>query len=65
MEYVPLGDLERNVAAYSGKISEIGARDIKQILSGLKIIHAESFAHRDLKPQVISSITAVFQRFIC
>jgi serine/threonine protein kinase len=53
MEYVQLGDLERNVSAHSGKISEIEARDIaEQILSGLKIMHAESFAHRDLKPQV-------------
>jgi serine/threonine protein kinase len=53
MEYVPLGDLESNVAAHSGKISEIEARDItQQILLGLEIMHAESFAHRDLKPQV-------------
>jgi serine/threonine protein kinase len=53
MEYVPLGDLERNVVAHSGKIPEIEARDItEQILWGLEIMHAESFAHRDLKPQV-------------
>ena len=53
MEYVPLGDLERNVVAHSGKIPEIEARDItEQILLGLEIMHAESFAHRDLKPQV-------------
>jgi serine/threonine protein kinase len=53
MEYVPLGDLEKNVVARSGKISEMEARDItEQILLGLKIMHAESFAHRDLKPQV-------------
>ncbi|KIN08856.1 hypothetical protein OIDMADRAFT_188542, partial [Oidiodendron maius Zn] len=52
MEYVPLGDLEQNVKAHSGRIPEIEARDItEQILSGLKIMHAESFAHRDLKPQ--------------
>jgi serine/threonine protein kinase len=53
MEYVPLGDLEMNVASHSGTIPEIEARDItEQILSGLEIMHAESFAHRDLKPQV-------------
>jgi len=53
MEYMPLGDLENNVVAISGKIPENEARDItEQILLGLEIMHAESFAHRDLKPQV-------------
>lgn len=53
MEYVSLGDLEKNVIANSGKIPESEARSIaEQILSGLEIMHAESFAHRDLKPQV-------------
>ncbi|KAH9208047.1 kinase-like domain-containing protein [Leptodontidium sp. 2 PMI_412] len=52
MEYVSLGDLEKNVIANSGKIPESEARSIaEQILSGLEIMHAESFAHRDLKPQ--------------
>ncbi|KFY08758.1 hypothetical protein V492_05936 [Pseudogymnoascus sp. VKM F-4246] len=52
MEYVPLGDLESNVMANSGKLPEVEARDIaQQILSGLEIMHTESFAHRDLKPQ--------------
>lgn len=56
MEYFPLGDLENNVAAASsGTIPEIEARDItEQILLGLEIMHAESFAHRDLKPQVMT-----------
>lgn len=59
MEYVPLGDLEKNVVAQTGKISEIEARDIvEQILSGLKIMHEEDFAHRDLKPQVRSRYNA-------
>lgn len=57
MEYFPLGDLETNVVALSGKIPENEARDIaEQILYGLEIMHAESFAHRDLKPQVGSKL---------
>jgi serine/threonine protein kinase len=53
MEYLHLGDLEKNIAAHSGKIPENEAQDIaEQILSGLEIMHGESFAHRDLKPQV-------------
>ena len=53
MEYVHLGDLHKNVVTNSGKIPENEARDIaEQILLGLEIMHAESFAHRDLKPQV-------------
>ncbi|KFZ25320.1 hypothetical protein V502_00199, partial [Pseudogymnoascus sp. VKM F-4520 (FW-2644)] len=52
MEYVPLGDLETNIAAHSGKIPEVEALDItRQILLGLEIMHAECYAHRDLKPQ--------------
>ena len=58
MEYVRLRDLHKNVAANSGKIPEHEARDIaEQILLGLEIIHTESFAHRDLKPQVFLSNT--------
>jgi len=58
MEYVHLRDLYKNVAANSGKILEHEARDIaEQILLGLEIIHTESFAHRDLKPQVFLSNT--------
>jgi serine/threonine protein kinase len=61
MEYVSLGDLEKNVSAMSGKIPEAEARDIaEQILSGLDIMHSEAFAHRDLKPQV-HSITVIFR----
>lgn len=65
MEYIPLGDLERNVAARSGKIPEFEARDItQQILLGLEIMHGECFAHRDLKPQVIATVIAAFQPLI-
>lgn len=54
MEYVSLENLKRNIGK-GQKISEIEARCItEQLLSGLEIMHAESFAHRDLKQQVIS-----------
>ena len=50
MEYFPLGDLEKNA---KGKLPEAEACEIiRQILLGLEIMHAESFAHRDLKPGV-------------
>jgi serine/threonine protein kinase len=60
MEYMPLGDLEHNVqqiekypAHSSPPLSEEEVKDIsRQILEGLKIMHGEGFAHRDLKPQV-------------
>ena len=54
MEYFPYGDLARYLK------SPIAEHDIKQItidlLEGLKIIHAEGFTHRDLKPQVCLSL---------
>lgn len=60
MEYMPLGDLEQNVQEIENSpthtgppLSEEEVQEIsRQILEGLKIMHAEGFAHRDLKPQV-------------
>ena len=53
MEYIPLGDLEHNVPSRSGQLGESEIRLItSQILEGLKIMHSESFVHRDLKPKV-------------
>ena len=50
IEYVHLRDLYKNVVANSGKIPENEAWDIaEQILLGLEIMYAESFAHCDLK----------------
>jgi serine/threonine protein kinase len=53
MEYIPLGDLEQHVPQSSGPLVEPEIKAItKQILEGLKIMHLESFVHRDLKPKV-------------
>ena len=59
MEYMPLGDLEQNLQEIENSpthegpaLSEEEVQEIsQQILEGLGIMHAEGFAHRDLKPQ--------------
>ena len=61
MEYMPLGDLEQNLQEIENTpghegpaIPEEEIQEItRQILEGLNIMHAEGFAHRDLKPQNI------------
>lgn len=52
MEYVKYGDLSRLIASQT--VSERISSDItRQLLEGLKIMHAHKFCHRDLKPQNI------------
>lgn len=64
MEFVQLGDLEKNVAR-SGKIPVSEARDIAaQILFGLEIMHTMKFAHRDLKPQVYTFASVCCFKYI-
>lgn len=51
MEYFGLGDLEKYI---SESIAEDDIKDItKDILNGLRIMHSENFAHRDVKPSNI------------
>lgn len=59
MEFMPLGDLEQNLQEIenfpthegSALLEEEVQEITRQILEGLNIMHAEGFAHRDLKPQ--------------
>jgi len=52
MEYLPLGDLRAYLARQSQPwIPEVETKQIiSQVLEGLKFMHAEGFAHADLKP---------------
>jgi serine/threonine protein kinase len=50
MEYLEHGDLAQHINIIS---TEEEVRQItNNLLDGLKIMHGEGFAHRDLKPQV-------------
>lgn len=52
MEYCELGDLRDHVEEH-GQLSEEQVQDIGwQILQGLRFMHHNNFAHRDLKPAV-------------
>jgi serine/threonine protein kinase len=59
IEYIRGGDLESNLLDLESLtenglvVPEEDMKDItSQILQGLKIMHAEGFAHRDMKPKV-------------
>lgn len=60
MEYCPNGDLGSYLQGHSGPIlKEKRLKWYRQLASGLKYIHANEIAHRDIKPQNIL-ITASF-----
>jgi calcium/calmodulin-dependent protein kinase I len=58
MEYMAAGDLEHFRKA-SPAFSELDAcRIVWQLVEGVRHMHENGFAHRDLKPGVGSSLTA-------
>jgi len=50
MEYLKEGDLSKHIGPplLRGTVKRIS----KQILEGLKLMHQQGIAHRDLKPEV-------------
>jgi len=54
MEYFKNGDLDQHIKTIS---AEDEVRQITTgLLNGLRIMHSEGFAHRDLKPKVCLTI---------
>lgn len=54
MEYIEYGDLSGYMKTETGRAA---SQEIsRQILEGLKMLHGESICHRDLKPQVGSTL---------
>ena len=54
MEYAPLGDLRKYIAARGTPLSpEQGTEFLRQSLEGMEFIHATGVLHRDLKPDNI------------
>jgi len=52
MEYFPLGDLRQSLK--KKRLIESDVRDVmRQVLSGLAVMHDDGFVHRDLKPENI------------
>ena len=63
LEYFPLGDLHRYIFDRRWLIPDSEVREItRQLLEGLRYMHDEGFAHRDLKPSVSAGSPAVLDQ---
>lgn len=52
MEYLPAGDLFHYVCEYERLVEDDCREIVSQLVSGLALMHAEGFAHRDVNPKV-------------
>ncbi|KAI0436740.1 kinase-like protein [Xylaria telfairii] len=50
MEYLSLGDLRRYMDAQPQFSEDAAQQIVRQLLKGVRFMHASNFAHRDLKP---------------
>ncbi|CAJ0546703.1 Ff.00g013300.m01.CDS01 [Fusarium sp. VM40] len=53
MEYLPAGDLFHYVCEYERLVEDDCREIVSQLVSGLALMHAEGFAHRDVNPKNI------------
>ena len=57
MEYLPAGDLFNYVQDYQSLSENDGRGVASQVVSGLFLMHSETYSHRDIKPHVSTSGT--------
>ena len=64
MEYFPLGDLQSHMSETEEPLAEREVQQISfQILEGLKFMHENGFAHRDIKPAVSTLLLLVLMKY--
>ena len=64
MEYLKEGDLTRYINTLAPLSQETVKSISKQLLEGLKVMHQEGIAHRDIKPAVLSLLPNTWLRYV-